>query len=65
MYFVFQETENLWQSWGATVQYILLTANEHFEEVDFIDSSIHMNKFNEPVAECTDNVQNFLDNFGF
>jgi Flp pilus assembly protein TadB len=38
---------------------ISLTGNEHFEEFDFIDSSIHINKINEPVAECTDNVQNF------
>ena len=45
-------------------QYISLTANEHFDEFDFIDS-IHIDKINEPVAECTDDVQNFLDNFGF
>ena len=45
--------------------YISLEANEFFDEFDFIDNSLHFNRINEPVAECTDNVQEFLDNFGF
>ena len=44
--------------------YISLEANEFFDEFDFIDNSLHF-KINEPVAECTDNVQEFLDIFGF
>ena len=46
-------------------EYISLTANDYFDEFDFIDSSIHINSINEPVSKCTDNVQSFLDNFGF
>ena len=45
--------------------YILLTANDYFDEFEFIENSIHINSINEPVAECTDNVQSFLGNFGF
>ena len=45
--------------------YISLEANEFFDEFDFHDNSLHFNRINEPVAECTDNVQEFLDNFGF
>jgi hypothetical protein len=45
--------------------YILLTANNYFDEFDFVDSSIHINSINEPVAKCTDNIESFLDNFGF
>ena len=33
---------------------------EHFDEFDFYDNSLHINTINEPVAECTDNVQNFF-----
>jgi hypothetical protein len=55
-------------------QYNSLEAKEHFDEFDFYDNSLHINTINEPVhintineqvAECTDNVKNFLDNFGF
>ena len=46
-------------------QYISLEANVHFDELVFCDNSLHINTINKPVAECTDIVQNFLDNFGF
>ena len=45
--------------------YISLEANDHFDEFEIYKNSLHMNTINEPVAECTDNVQNFLDNFVF
>ena len=40
-------------------QYNSLEAKEHFDEFDFYDNSLHINTINEPVAECTDNVQNY------
>jgi hypothetical protein len=45
--------------------YILLEANEHFDEFEIYENSLHINSINEPVAKCTDNIQDFLDNFGF
>lgn len=42
-------------------KYILLTANEDYEEFEFMDSlPLHINYINEPIVECTDNVQTFL-----
>ncbi len=45
--------------------YISLEANEHFDEFEIYENSLHINSIKEPVAECTDKVQDFLDNFGF
>ena len=45
--------------------YILLEANEHFDKFEIYESSLHINSINESVAECTDYVQDVLDNFGF